>query len=86
MVRYEKVYVSVFLYVDTDGKMKPVALEWENGRRYRIEKVSSERNCPPDHVGALLTRRYDVIIGGKEKRLYLETQSARWFVEKPIYN
>lgn len=84
-MRYEKVYVAMTLYVDTSGKMKPVALIWEDGRRYSIDKVYSERNSPPEHVGAILTRRYDVSVSGREKTVYLETQTNRWFVEKPLY-
>lgn len=85
MVRYEKIYVAVTLFVDTEGRMRPIALDWENGRRFGIDKVISERNSPPDHVGAILTRRYDILISGRERTLYLETHSNRWFVEKPIY-
>lgn len=85
MVRYLKVYVAVTLHVGTDGRTKPVALEWEDGKIFYIDKVFSERNSPPEHVGALLTRRYDVLICGREKSLYLETTTNRWFVEKPLY-
>lgn len=85
MFRYEKVYIAVILYVGTDGRMKPIALDWEDGRRFPIDKVVSERNCPPDHVGAILTRRFDVRMEGKEKTMYLELQTGKWFVEKPTY-
>lgn len=82
MPRYEKTYVAVTLYVDIYGKMSPVAIDWETGRKFEIERVVSERNSPPEHVGAILTRRYDVIIGGMEKTLYLEMQTNKWFVER----
>lgn len=65
--------------------MTPAAVFWENGKRYDVDKVVNERMRPPDHVGGILTRRYDVLIGGKEKKLYLETSTNKWFVEKPQY-
>lgn len=85
MVNYRKVYVAVTLYVNTEGKARPVALDWEDGRRFRIGKIVSVRNAPPEHVGAILTRRYDCVIGGRTRTLYLETYANRWFVEKPEY-
>lgn len=85
MLRYKKVYVAVTLYVDAEGRMKPVAIDWADGRRFTVDRVLSERNRPPEHVGAILTRRYEVLVEGKEKKLYLETQTNRWFVETPLY-
>lgn len=85
-MKYLKVYVGVFLYTDTDGRTKPVAIEWETGRRFKIDGVLSERMSPPQHVGAILTRRYEIKIDGRVKVLYLETGTNRWFVEKPVFN
>ena len=82
MERYEKVYVSMILRVNQDGVMRPVAVEWTDGRRYDVQKISDVRMSPPRFVGGVLTRRYRVVIGGREKFLYLETGSNRWFVEK----
>lgn len=84
MHEYVKVYVAVFLYVDCSGSVKPVALEWEDGRKFKIDRVVSERTCPAEHVGAVLTRRYAVTIGGRQKVLYHEMHSGKWFVEKPV--
>lgn len=73
------------LHVDREGYMKPTAIEWEDGRIYNIERVTDERMSPPPHVGAILARRYDVIVEGREKTVFLETSSNKWFVEKPLY-
>ncbi len=86
MIKYEKVYVSVELKVDTFGNESLLSLEWEDGRVYRIDKTFSIRMSPPQHVGAVLTKRYDVLIEGQEKILYRETATNRWFVEKPLIN
>ena len=83
-MQYEKVYVGMFLYVDTDGNMKPVALEWTNGERYTISKVIDKRSAPPVHVGSMPTVRYNVLVQGREKVVYYEKFSNQWFVEKQV--
>lgn len=84
MKKYEKVYIAVNLHVDTDGFTRIKSIEWQDGRIYNVDKMLFERMAPPEHIGAILTRRYDLIIEGKEKIIYLETESNRWFVEKPL--
>ncbi len=82
MKYYEKVYVVVYIKINTEGIMKPVAIEWTDGARYDIDKIIDERNAPPEHTGGVLTRRYKVIIKGREKIIYLDKQTNRWFVER----
>ncbi len=84
MVSYEKVFVAAFLYVSDEGYMKPVAVEWTDGKRFDIDKILDERNAPPEHTGGVLTRKYKVMISGSPKTIYLDKQTNRWFVEKPI--
>lgn len=85
MVSFEKVYVAMLLHIDEEGIMKPVAIEWTDGTRFEIDKITDERNAPPEHTGGVLTRKYKVIINGREKTIYLDKQTDRWFVEKPLY-
>ena len=85
MENYEKVYVAMLLHIDDEGVMKPVAVEWTDGTRFDIDKIIDERNAPPEHTGGVLTRKYKVIIKGKEKKVYLDKQTNRWFVEKPLH-
>ena len=82
MLNYEKVYVAVYLKISTDGLMKPVAIEWTDGTVFEIEKITDARNAPPEHTGGVLTRKYRVLIKGREKILYLDKQTNRWFVER----
>lgn len=82
-MQYEKVFVAVLARFDTEGNMKPVAIEWENGEEFRISKVTDIRTAPPPHVGSLITVRYKIIVQGKERELYREKYSNQWFVEKP---
>ncbi len=82
MASYEKIYVAVYLKIDMDGFMKPVAIEWTDGTLFEIEKIIDERNAPPEYTGGVLTRKYKVIIKGREKLLYLDRQTNQWFVER----
>lgn len=83
MEAFEKVYVAMRLRVDEEGRVRPTAVEWEE-RVYPVDRVLDERMAPPAHVGAYLTRRYECLVSGRRKVFYLETQSNRWFVEKPL--
>ena len=83
-MHYEKVYVGMFLYISPDGITKPAELEWQDGVRYSISKVIDRRIAPPAHVGSSPTVRYTVLIQGREKVVYYEKFSKRWFVEKRI--
>lgn len=80
MTQFIKVYVAVILRVDEDGRMAPLAIEWEDGRRFDITKVADVRQAPPRHIGSSPTVRYVVDIAGNRRELYHE--GARWFVEK----
>ena len=85
MLKYEKIFVAMVLYINVDGLMRPIAVEWTDGTRFDIDKIIDERNAPPEHTGGVLTRKYKVIIKSKEKILYLDKQTNKWFVEKPLY-
>lgn len=78
-MNYIKVYVAVILRVDEQGRVKPLSIIYE-GREYSVDGVTDVRTAPPEHVGGLITRRYDCKIGGKIRPVYLE-KSGRWFVE-----
>lgn len=76
----------MLLHIDDEGLMKPIAVEWTDGTNYEIDKIIDERNAPPEHTGGVLTRKYKVLIKGKEKIIYLDKQTNKWFVEKPLYD
>lgn len=76
----------MLLHINEAGVMNPVAVEWTDGIKYEIDKIIDERNTPPEHTGGVLTRKYRVIIKGKEKIIYLDKQTNKWFVEKPLYD
>ena len=73
MAEFIKIYVGVLLHVDTDGNMKPAAIEWVNGEQFPISKITDVRQAPPRHVGSTPTIRYTVQVQGRTRELYYET-------------
>lgn len=76
---YIKVYVAVTVYIDERGKIRPLSLFY-NGKEYAIEKVIDVRTTPPEHVGGIITKRYDCVILHRPKLLFCDID-GRWFVE-----
>ena len=74
-----KIFVKVFAEHDENGKTKPLALTWTNGKQYGIDRVTDVR-LAPSLKGGGLGMRYTVRIGGKE--VYLFEDEGRWFLEK----
>lgn len=74
-----KVYVSVTLFVSESGHVTPLSLFYDD-REYFIDRVTARLRTTPQKVGGLLTERFDCMICGKVRSLYLET-TGRWFVE-----
>ena len=73
-----KTFVKVTAEHDTDGKTKPLALVWTDGKKYEIDKVMDARMAPSLKGGGLGIR-YTVKIRGKE--VYLFEDEGRWFLE-----
>jgi hypothetical protein len=73
-----KTFVTVTAVHDPDGKTKPLAIIWTNGKQYEIDKVMDARMAPSLKAGGL-GMRYSCRIMGKE--VYLFEDEGRWFVE-----
>lgn len=72
-----KRYVDVVLKQQKNGQITPMYIEWDNGKRYKIDRIiSTERRSSP--VGGCGIR-YACMIQGKRRNLYLEKN--RWFIE-----
>ena len=80
-MKYEKVYVSVGLKVDTEGQIRPVAIGWGDGRVYEIDKIKHKVPAASLKVGGRGIM-YTVMIEGKER--YLFDEDGRWFVERKM--
>ena len=73
-----KIFVKVTAEHDIDGKTKPLALTWTNGKQYGIDRVTDVRQAPALKGGGL-GMRYSCRIMGKE--VYLFEDEGRWFLE-----
>jgi DUF971 family protein len=78
MQQHRKVYVAVNLDVDTEGRVRPRYIRWEDGQVYRIERLKQRVPAASTKVGGC-GMRYTVVIEGKET--YLFNEDERWFVE-----
>lgn len=83
-----KVYVGVRVDFNEDGLMLPLEINWEDGRRFRIDRVTDIRRAAALRAGGC-GDRYTVCIGGRRSFLFFERipqQSGnfigRWFVER----
>lgn len=74
-----KVYVAVVTRFSPEGKLRPLSVEWEDGRVYEIDRVLDIRKAASLKAGGVGVR-YTVEIGGRRTYLFLEEN--RWFVER----
>ena len=81
--KYRKVYVDVFALMRQDGTLLPKGFVWEDGEKYKIDRVRHATPAASTKVGGRGIR-YTVVIGGQEQYLYRE-EDDRWFMEAPVY-
>ena len=74
-----KPYIQVIAKHDTRGNIKPLSLEWTDGRIFEIDKVLDVRQAASLKVGGWGTRYTCRILG---KQVYLFCVNGKWFVEK----
>lgn len=80
-MEYEKVYVETIVRFAADGGMRPLYIVWEDGGKYKIDRVKFAARAPA-RVPSVLPLRYTCMIGGRERYLYFEEERRRWFVER----
>lgn len=73
-----RVYVKVIARHDETGKVCPLEVEWEDGRRFEVDRLLDVRRAAALKAGGQGVR-YTVRILGKET--YLFEDEGRWFVE-----
>ena len=73
-----KTFVTVTAVHDAEGKTKPLALVWTNGKQYEIDRVTDVRQAPSLRGGGLGIR---YTVKGRGKQVYLFEDEGRWFVE-----
>ena len=83
-----KVYVAVKADFREDGSMLPKEITWEDGEKYKIDRVTDIRQAAAMKAGGQ-GDRYTVMIGGHQSYLFFERSAnltgnniGRWFVER----
>ena len=86
-MEYRKVYVEVVASFREDGLLLPREIVWEDGRRYKIDRVSAMQPCASMKVGGQ-GDRYTIWLNGQQRYLFFERNASlrgnhfgRWFVE-----
>lgn len=86
VVGYKKRYVAVTARTDEEGRMRPLSVQWYNGRTYPIDKVIRVSNDAPKRVVSGADLCFQVSIGGKETRIWFERHWTRWYVVENVYD
>ena len=73
-----KVFVDVDVHFDSDGKMTPRSITWEDETVYKIDRVTDVRRAASTKAGGMGIR-YTVTVNGRQSYLFYE--EPRWFVE-----
>ena len=73
-----RAYVKVVAEFSPEGAVMPLSVEWEDGRRFDVDKLLDVRRAAATKAGGQ-GMRYTVRIGGHET--YLFEDDGRWFVE-----
>ena len=80
-MEYEKVYVETIVRFAADGGMRPLCIVWEDGGKYKIDRMKFVERAPA-RVSSVLPLRYTCMISGRERYLYYEEAERRRFVER----
>ena len=78
---YRKVYVDVITVMRQDGTVLPLSFLWEDGKKYKIDRVKFITPADSLKVGGR-GMRYTVMINGQERFFFRDED--RWFVEVPV--
>lgn len=73
-----RAYVKVIVEYSPEGKVRPLMVEWEDGRRFEVDRLLDVRQAASTRAGGQ-GMRYTVRILGRET--YLFEDDGRWFVE-----
>ncbi|MDD3693208.1 MAG: hypothetical protein PHX02_04810 [Oscillospiraceae bacterium] len=75
-----KKYIDVAAHFDTNGQIIPIIFWWDNGKCYRIDRVTEIRRAASLKAGGTGIR-YTCRILGKNRYLYYDDYARKWFVE-----
>lgn len=73
-----KVYVGVVAHFSSAGRLMPISIEWEDGRKFEIDEITNVCRAASTKAGGAGIR-YTVRIGKAFRHLFLEEN--KWFIE-----
>ena len=83
-----KVYVNVKVVFNKEGQMRPRAFEWEDGRVYKIDRVTEIKQAAAQRCGGQ-GDRYTIRTNNHETHIFFDHNLnydnrilGRWFVER----
>ena len=81
-----KVYIDVYVEFRPEGLMLPRVIIWEDGLRYKIDRVKAIKTGET-FKGNREGDRYTVIVRGQERYLFYEHiddgfGTGRWYIER----
>lgn len=74
-----KVYVDVIAVFSKEGTLIPLEFTWEDGRKYKVDKVIKKERCASRKAGGVGIM-YTCLVEGQESHLYFEVD--KWFMER----
>lgn len=77
----KKRYVDVVALHREDGSVRPLSIVWEDGRRFKVDRILDTRRAASLKVGGTGVR-YLVRIRDRDTFLFYE--NPRWFVEEKV--
>ena len=75
-----KVYVDVTAVFTSDGRLLPLWITWEDGRRYRIDRIRSIQRAASRRAGGCGIR-YVCSVCGHDVELFYE-ENYHWFLHR----
>ncbi|HAN21864.1 MAG: hypothetical protein A2Y15_06335 [Clostridiales bacterium GWF2_36_10] len=73
-----KINIAVNVRHETDGKITPLSIIWEDGRTFDIDRISDIRRAASLKAGGV-GMRYTCRI--RNKQIYLFDEEGCWFME-----
>lgn len=75
-----KKFVDVISLTTADGLVTPQVIVWDDGRRFKIDRVTNRRQAHSLKTGGT-GMRYTILVGGSQTYLWYDDYRHAWFVE-----
>ena len=83
-VVYRKVPLTVEALFMPDGSVFPESLLLDDAE-FQIDKIISSAERTPRTVTSISPTEYTVMVRGRVKKIYYETENNTWFSVKEVY-